>query len=309
MSALVACLNSSNFHVFLCLLGGLCCFLPLLTGASSSIGESILNRSLTSGFYFRDSSVALLALAVPLMADVGIDLFIGIVKGGRNSSDDATRPKSLPTNIQKFACLVGLVVVPMTVYVPEHHSNRALIYICCNKCRTFMVGSIIMISLCQYNKKYWSVRSTLLFVALLSFGQITSVFTENSGIVNERISISAKVTSLLAAMILFISCFRCLYEVIYNDYRLAKLEKQILSNATGSARHSLSHVLIGISSVVLFIVMIALIFTNSVRYRIMSKFNEAALLQSNIAYLIFELTVTIMTMRMIKFDVVRGLVR
>ena len=310
MSVLAAFLSSSNLHVLLCLLGGICCFLPLMTGAPSYIEESILSRSLVSGFYYRDTSVALLALAVPLAADIGIDFFILLIKGRKAPSNDAICFQSSVCSFQKLTCLIGIVIVPITAYLPGHHSNHALIYVCCNKCRTLMVGSIVMISLSQYIKKYWPVKCTLLFIALLSFGQIGTAFAENTTArdSNKKLSLCAKISTLLAAIILVVSSCRCLYEVIHREYRLAKLEKQILPNATGSERHHMSRILFSSLNLLVFVIVVLILSVNAGKYESMRNYTDEALLQSNVAYLIFELAFTVMTMRMIKFDVVRGLV-
>lgn len=310
MSAVAAFLSSSNLHVLLCLLGGICCFLPVMTGAPSLIEESILSRSLESGFYYRDTSVALLALAVPLAADIGIDFFILLINGKKAPSNDAICFQCSVCSFQKLTCLIGIVIVPITAYLPGQYSNHALIYVCCNKCRTLIVGSIVMITLSQYIKKYWPVKSTLLFLALLSFGQIGTAFAENTTGIdsNKKLSLCAKISTLLAAIILVVSSFRCLYEVIHKEYRLAKLEKQILPNATGSERHYWSRILFSLLNLLIFAIVVLLLSVNAAKYDAMRNYTDEALLQSNVAYLIFELAFTIMTMRMIKFDVVRGLV-
>jgi hypothetical protein len=305
-------LSSNLLHVLICCLGGLCCFLPLFGDTPSYLEDTTLKRSLTRGT-FRDSSVASLALASPLALDILMDVGISLIKKIRVIPTEPLTPQTCLNNVEKTLCLVGIIVVPITAFVPDY-DNLALVFVCCNKCQSFVVGATVMTSICRCNKNRWTVISTLTFLLLLIFAQITSTFSLNTSVssknnaVNNNLVSAADICTMMAVSLMLLCSVQSLFTLSCQAYNDIKTVKLIRPNETGSERHSRNYVFFSICWLAIFIVGVVFLIAISQSYGSIIYFNETALLLNSITYLSFELAITILTMRMVKFDVVKGLV-
>jgi hypothetical protein len=305
-------LSSNLLHVLICCLGGLCCFLPLFGDTPSYLEDTTLKRSLTRGT-FRDSSVASLALASPLALDILMDVGISLVKKIRVIPTEPLTPQTCLNNVEKTLCLVGIIVVPITAFVPDY-DNLALVFVCCNKCQSFVVGATVMTSICRCNRNRWTVISTLTFLLLLIFAQITSTFSLNTSVssknnaVNNNLVSAADICTMMAVSLMLLCSVQSLFTLSCQAYNDIKTVKLIRPNETGSERHSRNYVFFSICWLAIFIVGVVFLIAISQSYGSIIHFNETALLLNSITYLSFELAITILTMRMVKFDVVKGLV-
>lgn len=314
MKAAIGGLLSSNvFHLSFCVVGALFCFLPLIVRSPSFLGSTKLSQSLVSEQHFRDSSVALLALAIPLVVDIVIDLTLTMLRGKQNGLIGGLSYQSFLSNTEKILCIVGIVVVPLIVYSPQNEAHIALLYVCTSKCRAFLVGSVVMSTLCRYNKKYWSVSSTLLFMTLLGFGQIASAFTDN---ITENphhhhadtlTAYAAEICTVLACAILVLCCFRWLFTEIYKDMFEDKMMNMSVHNTVVQEKQP-SDLLFRVSWMCTLVIIIVFLFVINFAYGKTSNYGGTALLLNNIMYLILELAITILNMRIVKFDVIQGLV-
>lgn len=305
---------SSNFlHIMICCVGGLCCFLPLYGDTHSFLEDTTLKRSLTQGNSFRDSSVASLALASPLALDILMDVGISLIKKIRVIPTEPLTPQTCLNNVEKTLCLAGIIVVPLAAFVPDY-DNLALVFICCNKCQSFVVGATVMTSICRCNRNRWTVISTLTFLLLLIFAQITSTFSLNTSVstrnntVNNNLVSAADICTMMAVSLMLLCSVQSLFTLSCQAYNDVKTVKLIRPNETGSERHSRNYVFFSICWLTIFIVGLVFLIAISQTYGSIIHFNETALLLNSFTYLSFELAITILTMRMTKFDVVKGLV-
>lgn len=306
-------LSSNLLHIAICCLGGLCCFLPLVRNSASNLEDTTLKHSLTTGNSFRDSSVASLALASPLALDILMDVGISLIKRIRVTPTESLTPQTCLNNLEKTLCLIGIIVVPITAFLPDYN-NFALIFVCCNKCQSFVVGATVMTSICRCNRNTWSVISTLTFLLLLIFAQITSTFSLNASVgvnssdFNGKMVIAADICTMIAVAIILLCSIQSLFYLCRRAYHDMKTVKLIRPNETTSERHSRNYVFFSICWLSIFIVGVVFLVAISQSYGSIIHFNETALLLNSITYLSFELAITILTMRMVKFDVVKGLV-
>jgi hypothetical protein len=305
---------SSNFlHVLICCLGGLCCFLPLFGDTPSYLEDTKLKRTLTQGNSFRDSSVASLALASPLALDILMDVGISLIKKIRVIPTEPLTPQTCLNNMEKTLCLLGIIVVPLAAFVPDYN-NLALVFVCCNKCQSFVVGATVMTSICRCNRNRWTVISTLTFLLLLIFAQITSTFSLNTSVsssnntFNNNMVAAADVCTMMAVSLMLLCSIQSLFTLSCQAYNDVKSVKLIRPNETGSERHSRNYVFFSICWLAIFVVGVVFLIAISQTYGSIIHFNETALLLNSVTYLSFELAITILTMRMVKFDVVKGLV-
>jgi hypothetical protein len=176
--------DSDTFYVIFCFFSGLCCFLPLLLGVKSNLEDRPLRESICSSLEFSYSSIASIALVIPLFTDVLFDILNLVdqspsaVKKRLKSSNRDARYNFLNV-AERILILLGVAVLPMLVFVPRTNSSLALTYICCCKCQQSWVGGTVALSLRRYNKEYFS--NSFAFIVLLNFGfgLVTGSFVDN----------------------------------------------------------------------------------------------------------------------------------
>ena len=301
-------LGCNTIHLAICFLGGFCCFLPLIFGVKSNMEETLLRSSLTNGRYFRDSSVASIAMATPLTLEIIIDLVIRLVRRIGIISTDGAKSQTSLNNIEKFLCQIGIIVVPLTAFLPDDLSNLTLIFICCNKCQSFIIGATVMISICRSNRNLWSITWTLTFLLLMTFAQITSTFSLNTAVderhdpFNNSMVVASNISTFMAVAVLLGWSFHSLFYQFCKSYREAQPDE------TNSERHNRSNAIFSMCWLAIIIAGIAYLIAISSVYGSIEKWTGFALLLNNVAYLTLELSITILTMRMVKSDVVKSLV-
>ena len=299
-------------QVTLCFLGGLACYLPLIVGVISNLEDTTLRRSLSSGYYFRDSSLASLTLAIPILIDILLDLTTSITKKRGMAHNCSTAPCCL-NNIEKFLLLGGIISVPMTAFLPYDVQDLGLIYFCSKKYQTVVVTGVVMISLCRNSPKFWSVTNTIIFLVVLSTATSSSVFFRNNTLKNPHdlgnVKLELVCTAFQWAPILFLIFCNVRWLIIPSKFASGRKHSTSSDGIiTDKDRQYESHlyfttvwVLTTIVGMVYLMVMTGIYFTDD-------KFDEEALLVNNLIFLSFELSITVFLMRIVKSDVVQGLV-
>lgn len=307
-------LCSNAFHLMLCILGGFLCFLPLALRVSSNFEKSIMRLSLADGNHFRDSSVASLALALPLALDIVIDLGISLIRRMRVIPTESTSIITSLNSFEKALCLIGIIIVPLTAFLPKSDGNFGLIFVCCNKCQSFIVGATVMTSFSRCNHDVFSNVTTVAFLFLFMFAQTSSTFALNASVgenpsdFNNNLLLAGNHLTMIAASIVLICSIRSLIILISQARSESNRLKSAQPNETSRERHSKSHIFFRICWMTVFIVGTVLLIALSNKVGSIEKFNEEALVLNSGIYFTFELAITILTMRMVKFDVVKGLV-
>ena len=175
---------TNKIHVVICFVGSLLCLLPLFTDTSSNLESSPL-RSAISSQISREIAAATLALTLPLVIDLATETFY-ISRNTDNSVITKVRVGfTLLNNIERAALLCGMAVVPVCSLFPNDTSNLALIYACCQKCQLVLIVGAVMISLCRHNKKYWTVKGTSFSLICLVVGNILQAATDNVDMTSE----------------------------------------------------------------------------------------------------------------------------
>jgi hypothetical protein len=175
---------SHKIHVVICFVGSILCLLPLFTNTSSNLESSPL-RSAISSQTSREIASATLALTCPLIIDLATETFY-ISRCTDNSVITKVRVGfTLLNNIERAALLCGMAVIPACSLFPNDTSNLALIYTCCQKCQLVLIVGAVMISLCRHNKKYWTVKGTTLSLICLVGGNILQAATDNVDMTSE----------------------------------------------------------------------------------------------------------------------------
>ena len=324
-------LESNSFHVLFCFLSSLCCLLPLFLSSPSNFEEKPLRAALsssTSGYTF--SSVATITLVIPLFFDLLLDLLAIYIDASRNKIRKKLNPTKSETakftflNIsERFLILIGLTISPMVAFLPKSTENLAFIYLCCNKCQLNLVGGTLVLSLCRYNKEYWTVRSTLLSLLSFGVGLIGSPFIDNVYAAENPvmklvilIDLSTFVLTIGPAFVFMINSSRWLILVYFKAYYLrrylmcsSKLQPDIETRKgdrkdKAGSDHIFFPMVYTLCGMILVLLVLAII-GSSAR---VSEYDSMNLLQLTIPFLVFITLITTLSMRVVKFEVVQGLV-
>ena len=314
-------LKSNLFHTSFSLISGLCCFLPVVMGIESNLEHSSLRESLSSSPEFFYSCVASLAITIPLFCDLFFDYLAKVATTSAILNKPAADSGFNFLNIsERLLFLVGIITLPLVIFLPSDSEKLALLYLCCNKCQLNLVGGAVLISLCRYDNEYWSVRSTLLSLFCFAFGLITSTFLDNiyagetspsSFLAN--FDTTAFAVFIFPCVIFLFNSSRWLIIVYYKVYSWKGLlmcskvqpliELKTVSNSK-TTDHTFFPMVYTVSSICV-ILMLFLIIASSSR---IEKYKGHNLLESNLPFLVFAILISTLSMRIVKFEVVQGLV-
>ena len=296
-------------HILLCLIGGMCCLLPLYFDPISNLEETRLRRAISSPKN-RESSIAILALVVPLFMEILTDSAISLAKRGNPSEVEC--PVALLNHCERLVFFIGSVTVPFTTFFPPETLNWAYLYLCLSKCQFALVGGAVVISLCRYDERYWSVRSTFLYLILLSIGSVMGAFAENTShdtdiLQNIHVRRASLCFVLAAAGIFYFCCARWLYVVtpkLFCEYIWIK-KRTTLKLRSDTKAENLVFPLAYILTSIMFLasnIAITIIFPG------IGNLNDDALFYHNFVSIFFLFFLTFISTRMVKNEVVRGLV-
>lgn len=285
-------LTTNVTQILICYLGGFLCLIPLYYHPKSYLEESLLRTSLTT-VGFRYSSIATLSLVVPVIFDCVTDIFFNFKKGKQNSDNTMVKEGFL-NNKEKVLFLSGIVILPIVAFFPESTTNWAFIYLCCNKCQQIFVYGAVIISLSRYNNKCWSNKATYLMIIMISSGNSILTNINNNSSLGASVRWNLDILSfflLVAGFLIFLFCSLKWYTGPF------RRKFRLLFQETFS--------LVYITMTVLYIVTLG---TFRGYYDRLEYYNERALIINNLIYFAYVLFIIIISMRMIKSEVVQGLV-
>ena len=313
-------LNTNTFHVVFSLLTGLSCFIPLCMGVTSNLEKRPLREALQKGSGFTYSCIAAITLVIPLLVDLLIDIGYEIATVVVKPSGKITARFNFLNKPERTLFLLGIAVLPLLILVPKSTPNLALIYICCNKCQQSWIGGTVALSLCRYDKQYFSVKSTWASLIFFAMAMIGSTFIDNLYAIKPPaqhiviLDMGTFILSGIPCVLFFLNSSRWLILAHYRAIQWTNVlffyskSRQIHPSATTDISANSDHTffpmiytLIGMTVLVLLSVLIG---TSS---RI-EDYDETNLVQGNIPFLVFIISVSILSMRMVKFEVIQGLV-
>ena len=180
-SALCTSLGQMSTNVsqlMICILSGVCCLLPLAILPESNIERSLLRTSLPAQLH-RDSAIAVLTLIVPLLLDIITDILTSLFSKAKDTEVRKTSKQALLNNMEHLVFLCGTAILPITAFISENNKSWAYIYISCRQCQLVLTGGAITISLCRHNQEYWPIRVTYFVLVLLLIASTIGAFTNN----------------------------------------------------------------------------------------------------------------------------------
>ena len=321
-----AILESNLLHTLYCLLSGLSCLLPIALRLPSNLEKSPLRDSLSSSPQFTYTCVASIALVIPLYFDILLDFIYGSSHATSTRQKENLQKDSITFTFlnvpEKLLILMGMTILPLVALLPPDTQNLALIYVCCTKCQQNLMGGSILLSLSRYNKEFWSVKSTLLSLVVYSFGLIGSAFLNNIYLAETPPPPSIVLIDNLAFVCIVIPCLVFVLNsgrwviIVYcrahtwKNILMCTSKTQLLpepqptihgSQTSDHTFYPMVYTLFGMTLVL----MLCIIYGTSGRFENYTKNN---LLQANIPFLVFIVAISTLSMRMVKSEVVQGLV-
>lgn len=302
-------MKSNTIQICSCLTAGALCFLPLVFGRLLSYSSSPLPAALSSEMN-RDMAVSALTLVVPIMMSIATDIFTAIYLRDESKELRAHVEGELLNIPERFLLAFGILVSPIPAFFNMHTPHLINMCFCMRKCRLLLVGGTIMISLCRYDPKHWSVKKTYFALVLLSIAAITGSFALNSSSAQTEDDVATKVASafLLCSVVLFYTCcFGWLRSV-----RPKLLQQCLFRNNTRTFRNTTTsdnsnHLLFPTLYVIVacmagITVIIASLVLPSYKY------GKNALFFDNMANILFLLLIMYISDRMSKHEALRGVV-
>lgn len=301
-------------QVSFCFVGGLICLLPFMIPHESKIEGGPLRAALPSQEN-RETSIASVSIMIPLVLDMITEMINSLVTEEKKIKK--RRRVGLLNTAERMLFLCGVAVVPMTAFLPTNTPNWAYVYVCCQHCQFTLVGGAINISLCRYEKKYWTVSRTYFILFLLVVGSVTGAFTDNY-LLEKKVStmiFSIQIVSIsviLLSILIFICCsmrwLRVTVPILilkFYDF-ISRKPKECIENTYPNNRHEplLYPVIYVVVSIAAAITLVAL----STSSKGSAYYDSKALYNHNLSSICYLLFITYGSMRMTKDEMVQGLV-
>jgi hypothetical protein len=210
-------LSTNSIQLAVCFFGGIFCLFPL-TGLPDHEFTDFRFKAAVSSTRNRDSGVAAIALVVPIVVQIATETITCYFRGDNTAKIKVLVGRELLNKSERFVLALGLLTIPLTAFLPPETHNLVNIYICLRMCRfTYVVGAV-MISLCRYNRNYWTVIRTYISMMCMMSSSILTSYAQNFfpllGGVNGPTTTLALLLSLLAYIIQMYCCIGWLCSVI-----------------------------------------------------------------------------------------------
>ena len=298
------------------LLGGLCCLLPLILGLKSELEDSPLRNAMESRSN-RDAAVASLSISLPILMDIATEIILSITSSHKLQNVRLSGSSSLMNPLERMTFVVGTLLIPITAFLTPETTNAAYIYVCFTKCQLTIVGAAVLASLCRYNEKFFSVRSTYCVLILEIISTVSGTFGSNRGInsspslIFDSLSSISNVVALAGAVLLFYLSSKWLLFALPKLCKGPLLQPRGQHNETlanSSRRYDGENLLFPVMYVFSIVVSLSLLIALGVAYSDFGHYNQTALFNHNLAFIIYLLLIVYISTRMMKNDIVHCLV-
>ena len=316
--------ESNSFHTLFCLLAGLCCFMIIYVDTPSNLEKRPLRESLETSVEFTYSSAASIALVIPLLIDLLLDVFTKLTEtpsiASKKPPEESSKFNFL--NIyERILILAGVSIVPMVAFIPKTLHNLGLLYVCCSKCQQLWVGGTIVLSLCRYDKEYWSTKSTLASLFMVSVGLIGSPLIDNIYAAHPNPGQAVVLIDLGTYILVMFPCFIFMMNSVrwlilvywransWKSFLMCRSKHQIEEPAVPTAENdTVNHTFFPMVYTMIGTTVVLLLCLLAAATARVENYSGLNLLQSNGPFMLFIVLISTLSMRMVKFEVVQGLV-
>ena len=287
----------------ICIVGGLCCLTTLAIRPLRKYEESSARISLTSSSY-RDSAVAAIALTLPIFLEVINETFTNVRSAFNQSKVEVNVKQALINTVERFILACAVLATSSIALMSTDSENYINMYLCASKCRMTFVGGAVAISLCRYDSTYWPVKRTYVLLILLTSSTIVGSFANNM--------IGAAALANYAATALFMTAFAIFsycntlwlcsfFPILYKEATSGAYWDSTLRGS--SICLSYQHLYV----IVVTFVSLAILISREIFPEI-DSLNSSAVFHHNLAFNAYLLFLLYISERMMKYEVVQGLV-
>lgn len=169
---------STNFtQTVICLISGFFCLLPLLLRETVDFTTSPLHDILTS-LRFRDTALFAMAVTLPSFLDIMFEMLL-ITTGSSHTAKMSAKKALLNTN-ERFLLYCGIMTIPITAFLPSNTASLVNIYLCLTRSRTMFVLGAVFTSLGRYDSQFWSVGKTYFLISLCMMSAFCGSLADNT---------------------------------------------------------------------------------------------------------------------------------
>lgn len=161
--------SDPSYQLAFVIVGAFVTYSPIYCGITSNMEDSDLRESLASS-QFRESSFAILGLALTHIIDSIVDLFslttrlLTLQKKNRQQADGNDISKSVITEIEKWTFSIGVVLVPIIALFPSSTPRLALVYCCATRSQILLMGGYVIIGSSSRYPKYFPLITVWIMI-------------------------------------------------------------------------------------------------------------------------------------------------
>jgi hypothetical protein len=304
-------MSANSAQIMFSVFGGLCCLLPLITGPKSTIEDSDL-RTAMLGEHNKYTAIATLAITVPILMDVVVELFTSFTAKGNFEKLNMYLNRPLLNPLERIVFLAGTTLVASTAFLSRETPNAAYIYACFSRCQLMLFSGAILTSLCRYDSKFWSVRSTFVILVLTFVASVSGVFEDNvssKALSLRSLATVSKAFGMVAGGILSILCFRWMYVtlpklVAKSNSKSTKQNKET-TETTLSDTNCLVFTMMYVTATLTCLLVTIVFNTGHQRFEM---YNTDALFHQSLVTISYLLFVTSVSTKMMKNELIQSLV-
>ena len=304
--------NTNTAQFLICLLGGICCLIPLGMSSIMDFTQSPLLFTLTS-LRFRDSAVFAASVTLPLFFEVTFEIISAIVTGNKTGKSKMNVDAVLLNTRERFLLFCGIVTIPITALLPSNTYHLVNLYMCLRRSRTVFVFGGVVTSLSRYDNNNWPVRKCYLMLISLICGAAIGAFADNYSLLgapSHLRNVSTVFNVCFSGTFVYCNCMWLCSDIprLFKGFFSISGDNTIdtIQNSRGISRcpnlisplvYATSTTLVGCLSVAA-----AMTFGGADNY------GADALFLHNLMFIIYLLMIMYISERMLKNEVVRGLV-
>ena len=291
------------------ILGSSLCFIPLLMGGLVSFSSSSLSNSVLSQ-KGRDLSISSVTLAVPICLGLLTDFATSFTIRDKSEKIRPHVGRELLTSFERLAMTLALLIVSVPAFLDTDRPDFENIWLCMRRCRLLLVSGSVQVSLCRYDKSFFSVKTTSMSLLLMSIGSVVGVCGVNISSLSKirALPYISGVTVLIGKILFLRNSWNWLYYVTPQIIRWAfkrSINNPSIGNigATVCCKHYLFPSMLVASTAAGCIILIV---TSSLYPAI--NFDSDSIFYDNLGAIFYNVLTMFISDRMMKFEVIEGLV-
>ena len=308
MSRFSTLLRDQNLlQCLFCFIGGFCCLLPLCSTRDSADDPLLL---VLESVRFRDSSIFALCLTLPVILDLILQAVLAVFVVEKDVRVKVRMKEALLNFRELLVLYCGILTIPISSFFPPHTHILVNFYMCVRRGRTMFVFGAVVTSLCRYERDFWPLARTYCLLFLVFCGTLLGAYADTQNKLQSSGLREVSVVFYAAAGAVF-----CYGNVRWLYFALPKLRKRSAclrsqhsydTLDSNDSRHSkLVYPLLYATFTTIFGVISVLIARS---YPGTEKYSSDAIYWHNLLFLLYFMVVTYLSDKMVKYDVVQGLV-